>query len=273
MTLIPFKHKKLNFPEGHVYVASTDTKHAETCILVHGFLGHHHWWHWLIPKLVAHYNVVVMDLPGMGQSDDRDSYSLHDMGASIATIALACQDKKIHLVGHSLGALASAHALLQSPELFASFICIDMDLMQLQTSSKPSQTSIPRRFYPEKEGLLSRFRLVPPETLLSQNGISYLAHKSISLFDSGWAWSFDPKIFNINKTNIFKKFCECCQDSTTNTHLILGDKTSVLNIETAKTNWQVLTGNNHVVVMPGFHHLMLDEPSLLADLIHQAVQI
>ena len=259
--------------EGDLYVKYANLGHQETCVCVHGFLGNGYWWHWVVPHLVQHYNIIVIDLPGMGQSLARESYSLFDMGRAIdAVISYFKKDMQpIHIIGHSLGALASGHAIIQTPNNIQTFQCIDMDLIHLQNESHPKQHIIPRRYHANKETLMERFRLVPAETYCSKEDLHFLAENSMHLFEQGWAWSFDPNIFNIQKDNVLSDFKATIKTHDIPTQLVLGDKTTVLNLEKAKKHWELITGNKAFKIMPGYHHLMLDDPKALALIIHQFI--
>ena len=46
-------------------------------LLVHGNAAHAYWWSFIAPYLARDYNVAAMDLSGMGDSDWRKTYSMH----------------------------------------------------------------------------------------------------------------------------------------------------------------------------------------------------
>lgn len=272
MDEIQLDHSFVPNVEGDIHVMSTKFGHKETCVFVHGFMGNGYWWYWLMPYLVEKYNLIIIDLPGMGQSKDRLSYSISAMGSAIIEVIRHFEvNLKVHLIGHSFGALASGHALIQSPNNIKSFHCIDMDLIHLQDESHPKMNTAPRRYHANKETLMARFRLVPAETLCSKEAFHFLAQNSIHLFDQGWAWSFDPNILNTKKDNVLSAFKETVKTHHIPTQLVLGDKTTVLNLDKATNHWQLIMGNKQIKVMPGYHHLMLDDPKALTLIIHQFV--
>ena len=260
-------------PKGDIHILASNQGYDETCFLVHGFLGHGYWWHWLIPYLSQKYNVIVLDLPGMGQSADRASYSLSDMGDAINHVVTQLGNKQpLHLIGHSFGALSSAHAILQNYKHFKTFHCVDMDLIHLQNEVRPTASMLPRRCFNSESELTNRFRLVPAATSCADEWIKLLAQKSITRFKKGWAWSFDPNVLNVQKNNVLAPFQSLCQSNTMPAQLILGKDTNVLNIEQASKHWASMFNQTNIEVMSGYHHLMLDDPKKLFELIDTFIE-
>lgn len=260
-------------PKGDIHVLRSHQTHKDTCLLVHGFLGNGYWWYWLIPFLISKYNVVIIDLPGMGKSKDRESYSLADMGEAINVVAEKYgKENPLHLIAHSFGALSSAHAILQNHRQFKTFHCIDMDLIHLQNNIHPGKRLFPRRYFSSEAELIKRFRLLPAETKCADSCIQLLAKKSITKFDTGWAWSFDPNVLNVKKNNVLENFKSICHTHSIPAQLILGKKTDVLNIEQASMHWTSIFNQTNIEIMPGYHHLMLDDPKKLSELIDMFIE-
>lgn len=267
------EHALVSMPDGDVSVKYANLGHKKTCVCVHGFMSNGYWWHWVVPYLVRYYNVIIIDLPGMGQSQARTSYSLSDMGKAINAVISHFQHEmqSIQLIGHSLGALASSHAIIQNPSQIKTFQCIDMDLNRLQDETHHQFIDTPRRYYADQASLVKRFRLIPAGTDCHQENLDYLAQHSMDLFEQGWAWSFDPNILNIEKNNVLATFIETMKAHPIQTQFVIGDKTSVLNEAKAVDHWQAIMANTQIKIMPGYHHLMLDDPKTLASIIHQFI--
>ncbi len=238
------EHALVSMPDGDVSVKYANLGHKKTCVCVHGFMSNGYWWHWVVPYLVRYYNVIIIDLPGMGQSQARTSYSLLDMGKAINAVISHFQHEmqSIQLIGHSL-----------QDETHHQFI------------------DTPRRYYADQASLVKRFRLIPAGTDCHQENLDYLAQHSMDLFEQGWAWSFDPNILNIEKNNVLATFIETMKAHPIQTQFVIGDKTSVLNEAKAVDHWQAIMANTQIKIMPGYHHLMLDDPKTLASIIHQFI--
>lgn len=268
MDQIQYKETLIPQACGDIFIRYVDMGYKHTFLCVHGFLGHSHWWDWVVPYLLPSANILLIDLPGMGNSHDRDQYTLYDMGSAINAVANHSPVQgQLHLVGHSFGALASAHALIQAPEKFASFSCIDMDLTHLSLVAQPKATPPSRCHYDSADALLARYRLIPPETNCPHAWINRLAKHSITQFDDGWAWSFDPGVFYTHKNNVLAAYQALFLKHKLKTQLILGEDSSVIDIQKSSRHWRTMVGHQMypICVLPGHHHLMLDSPHALAQ--------
>ena len=73
-------------------------------ILIHGTGASKNWWDPIAPLLLDKFNVIALDLPGMGDSDHCDVYSFENFGNSVLSIIKNEKlTENIVLVGHSLG--------------------------------------------------------------------------------------------------------------------------------------------------------------------------
>ncbi len=85
-------------------------------VLLHGFLGSSKVWNNIIPQLSKSYKVIVIDLPGHGQSNCLGyAHSMELMADSVFSVLKKLRIKKCVMVGHSMGgyvALAFANKYL-----------------------------------------------------------------------------------------------------------------------------------------------------------------
>lgn len=77
-------------------------------IFIHGFGSDLSSWRPFVPKLTIGNPMIGIDLPGHGGSAAEEVESFDAMVADIASTLLAKGHKRIHLVGHSLGAAVAA---------------------------------------------------------------------------------------------------------------------------------------------------------------------
>jgi len=73
-------------------------------ILIHGTGAHKKWWYPIAPGLNSNAHVISIDLPGMGDSDFRESYKVEDFGDCVASVIKHEKDINnstyTYLVGH-----------------------------------------------------------------------------------------------------------------------------------------------------------------------------
>jgi len=126
----------LSLPEGvektrialsaHELAALKTTKPAladEVVVCLPGFTGSKEDYVAILPVLSeAGYQVISIDHRGQYQSkypETKNSFTLSTLAGDV--VALSGQlNKKVHLIGHSMGGLIAAHAVLKKPELFSS---------------------------------------------------------------------------------------------------------------------------------------------------------
>jgi pimeloyl-ACP methyl ester carboxylesterase len=84
-------------------------------VLIHGWACSSAYWRAQLAPLQAHYTVVTLDLAGHGGSDrNRTDWSIANFGADVTAVVKQLPNRRIVLVGHSMGgpvALAAASEL------------------------------------------------------------------------------------------------------------------------------------------------------------------
>jgi pimeloyl-ACP methyl ester carboxylesterase len=76
---------------------------GETIILLHGWPQTSYVWRKVIPELSKTNHILAIDLPGLGNSEEINSYTTENVSAIIHQFVLDKKIKKFHLVGHDLG--------------------------------------------------------------------------------------------------------------------------------------------------------------------------
>lgn len=77
-------------------------------VFIHGFGSDLSSWRPFVPKLVIGNPLIGIDLPGHGGSHAQVATGFEQMAADVAASLLAKGHKRVHLVGHSLGAAIAA---------------------------------------------------------------------------------------------------------------------------------------------------------------------
>jgi pimeloyl-ACP methyl ester carboxylesterase len=92
-------------------IACWHSGHGEPLLLIHGTAGDSMSWTPLIPFLEPHFTVWTLDRRGRGHSGDHTNYALHNEAEDIVAVIQAIGGK-VHLFGHSFGALCALEAAL-----------------------------------------------------------------------------------------------------------------------------------------------------------------
>jgi pimeloyl-ACP methyl ester carboxylesterase len=119
-----------------VWLGETGEEHESTVLLVHG-LGHsaHRDWRGVIAALSQRFHVITLDLPGFGASPALPGgYSFTALSNVLdEVLALAAPGRRVHVVGHSLGAAVSLHFAHQHAERVDRLVLVDAAGVLLNT--------------------------------------------------------------------------------------------------------------------------------------------
>lgn len=100
MNIQPLFHK-------HIVHKSTD----KTLVFLHGFCENHSMWESLISKGFDDYNLLLIDLPGFGESNISNETSIEEMGELIISLLDILNISKAIFFGHSMGGYVAASIL------------------------------------------------------------------------------------------------------------------------------------------------------------------
>ena len=133
---------------------------APDLVLLHGWGLHSIVWDDIMPGLLAHFRVTVIDLPGMGQSPlPGDDYTLDFLVRQIAAIMPA----RAHVMGWSLGGLVGIALATTHPERVQSLVTVGTTPRFTATQDWPAAMApaildkFAEVFEEDQEGTLIRF--------------------------------------------------------------------------------------------------------------------
>lgn len=110
-------------------------------VLVHGFASSLYTWKDVIPALAAGHDVVALDLPGFGQSDQPSDLSFEDFPRAVLGLMDRLEIRKAALVGNSLGGATAAIVAAERPERVDALVLIDAAGFNLGPSERPRMVS------------------------------------------------------------------------------------------------------------------------------------
>lgn len=86
-------------------------------VLIHGYPLDHHIWQDIAPLLDTHFDLILPDLRGFGQSTTIESpYTIDDMAADLAGLLDALGLQKACITGHSMGGYVALAFARQYPQ-------------------------------------------------------------------------------------------------------------------------------------------------------------
>ena len=263
--------KSINDKDGKIsyskWVSKNDT--TNLLILIHGTGAHKKWWDPIAPQFLNETNVIAVDLPGMGDSDFRNNYSIKDFGKCIFSIIdkekIAMNIENIYIVGHSLGGQVAAYVASENKNLVTSLIMIDTFIRPPDYDPSQHEGGPLRKIkhYPDKITILERFRLMPEQTCHNTWFLRYIAEYSVKETKDGWRWKFDDLMFNSLERLFGYKFSFDCP-----TLFIYGAESLLMsgnilpNIKNMYSDVMDFKKVNEAA-----HHVPLDKPLEIIDII------
>lgn len=238
-------------------------------LLVHGNGAHAHWWDFIAPFLIEDFQVAAMTFSGMGDSEWRDAYSLQGFAdEQMAVLKHAgffdlCQ--KPMICAHSFGGFATFLVAVQHGDRLGGTITVDTRVnppgRALVTTPKRPRGN---RVYPTLPAALARFRLAPPQPCENHFIMDHIARHSLKEAtgdrgDMGWAWKFDPHIWQnfsgMEDPGALLRAIGC------RTAIIHGEQSSLMGEDVRRFMLECLGNQVPFISIPqAQHHVMLDQP-------------
>lgn len=244
-------------------------EHDETIVLIHGIMAHSMAFRKVVGRLAERYRVVIPDLPAHGRDQtfrcDRLDPQIDGFFAWMHGLIDAVGTESVHLVGHSLGALATFMAARRPPE--------DARIESLTLVSPGVRIDVPRwtaRFFDLLPLSLARMsvnrlglRLYEPiqwrkSRMTSSEMRSYLKplkerERLQFIIDLGVDLVREPdRIAGASDIDI-------------PTLILWGDRDHLLSVETGRVLQSMIVGS-HLRVLDGVGHCpMEDDPSRFLD--------
>ncbi len=119
-------------------------------ILLHGFTGSSDNWLALLEPFAAHFQVVLIDLPGHGRSASpphSDRYTMQSVSCDLLAIFQALHLPSVNLLGYSMGGRLALYMAVQHPSYIQSLI--------LESASPGLESSAQRQLRIESDNQLA----------------------------------------------------------------------------------------------------------------------
>ncbi len=106
------------------YVVEGEGK--RTIVLIHCWSGNLGFWREQVPTLANKARLILIDLPGHGQSDKpQTAYTMDFFAESVLAVMRDAHVHKATLIGHSMGAPVICRVYKQSPDHVAALVAVD----------------------------------------------------------------------------------------------------------------------------------------------------
>lgn len=243
-------------------------------LMIPGSGGHVHWLNCFGPLLADQYHVAAMNFGGCGDSGRRTQYRRSLFVEEIIGVCrhAGMMDNPIKpiLVAHSFGGQIALRAALEYGDLLTGVAVFDTvrggpldtdPASYIPDGDMPLREANPKRYYPDRETAVSRFRLQPePEfPIRNQYFIDHIGEHSVREEADGWTWKFDPAALTLGAPGMDLK--DKLKDITCRCAVVYGEHSHIVGEDTLKMVSEAGEGRIPVFQIPNTSHfLFMNEP-------------
>lgn len=240
-------------------------------VFVHGGMAHKSWWDFIAPYFTDVWRPIGLDVPGMGQSDWRDAYTMDNAADAVVAVTQAAGGfdaaAKPAIVGHSFGGLISLFTAAKAGDRFASAVIVDIPVRPRETGEDTPARRAGGKVYDSPQDVLARFRLVPPqpcEHLYLADHVARHAIKTVQTEDGArFTWAHDPDLW-VNYQRPRQDVPDYAADAQCPlAHIRAGQSWLVDDTRWAWMRDNVSADQPMVTIPSAGHHVMLDQPMAL----------
>ena len=246
----------------------------QSVIMLHGTNAHAHWFKFIGSLLSDKYHFVVMSFSGMGGSDWRSFYTRDTFVDDVWGVVKDTGMENPIVVGHSFGGMVSLITASKHSEDMSGLLLVDFVVNKPEEHHEWYEGRAPARpprIVKEKEELVKRFRLMPPQQCINQYLVDYIADHSIRETEKGWAWTFDPSAYD--GLIIGSDHSKILSELSCPVGFYYGEHTIEFKEGELQTMKDLLPEDSPVFgLKDAQHHLMLDQPLLFIENLDRLIQ-
>lgn len=265
-------------PNGDIQAIVYGDKSAPPMLAMHGWLDSAASFDYLAP-LLPDFRIIAIDLPGHGLSSHRPKGAYFHIAEYIADAFMVADElgwDRFSILGHSLGAAIGCLMAGTMPERVIQLGLIDAlgpyavkrdELPHVIRKSILDYQRLPKKRVPHyhapEEAMTARLRKTP----MLERSVKALVDRNLKQTDSGYVWRNDPRLLLTPLLMLTEEDIETfLQSITCPTCLIRPDDGWPFS-ETLFNSRTQCVANLEVHRMPGQHHVHLDDPEGVRDIL------
>ena len=246
----------------------------QSVIMLHGTNAHAHWFKFIGSMLSDNYHFVVMSFSGMGGSDWRSFYTRDTFVDDVWGVVKDTGMENPIVVGHSFGGMVSLITASKHSQDMSGLLLVDFVVNKPEEHHEWYEGRVPARpprIVKEKEELIKRFRLMPPQQCINQYLVDYIADHSIRETEKGWAWTFDPSAYD--GLIIGSDHSKILSELSCPVGFYYGEHTIEFKEGELETMKDLLPEDSPIFgLKDAQHHLMLDQPLPFIENLDRLIQ-
>jgi len=127
---LPEQVERITIGKHHLHYRIVGT--GMPLVLIHGYGVSGQSWQHVLPYLAQQHQVIIVDLPGYGQSKISGTWQLREMAPLLARWLDKLGLKSVALVGHSMGGAIAIHLAAHRPEKISKLVLVNSAGLSLQ---------------------------------------------------------------------------------------------------------------------------------------------
>jgi pimeloyl-ACP methyl ester carboxylesterase len=182
----------------HLYAELRGDPRSPRVVLLHGGGANLHWWDEIATSLAERFRVVCLDFRGHGDSDHPEALVVGAFHRDLEALVAELGHGDIALVGHSMGGHIALDHAARNPRVWG-VVLIEISFGAAARERRRTRLALSlRRSYATREEAVSRYRLMPSTSGVSERTRRALAEHSIrELSDGRFVYKFDPRWFGL----------------------------------------------------------------------------
>ena len=258
----------------HIEYMEWGNPENQSVIMLHGTNAHAHWFKFIGSILSENYHFVVMSFSGMGGSDWRSFYTRDTFVDDVWGVVKDTEMEDPIVVGHSFGGMVSLITASKHSEDMSGLLLVDFVVNKPEEHHEWYEDRVPARpprIVKEREELIKRFRLMPPQHCVNQYLVDYIADHSIRETEKGWAWTFDPSAYD--GLIIGSDHSKILSELSCAVGFYYGEHTIEFKEGELQTMKDLLPEDSPIFgLKDAQHHLMLDQPLPFIENLDRLIQ-
>jgi pimeloyl-ACP methyl ester carboxylesterase len=237
----------------------------------------------LLAPLLPHCRIVSVDFPGHGFSDPLPACSIYhhaDRVIQMFQVADALGWEKFSILGHSMGGITGAFMASIFPDRIEKIMAIDASpFLNVYTTNIIDSC---RRYYQESkknprrhtvylnhdEAALRRVTIDPHFQIRLESAL-ILAKGGVKDVPSGYSWTFDLKLLLPNFMSIDEAAIAEAMQNITSPFCLIVAEAGILKSDEKYLEKLKAIATIEIHECPGGHHLHLDEPQGVAEVLNR----
>jgi pimeloyl-ACP methyl ester carboxylesterase len=277
---VPFEDLRLELPDFHVAAKAWGAREGRPVLAMHGWLDNASSFDRLAPLICDRLGLrlVALDLPGHGLSDHkRCTYHFIDSVADALAAADALGWDRFSLLGHSMGAGIATLVAGAAPERIDRCALIEglgpmseapeMAAKRLARSLRVERRKVERtnkKLHPSHESAAERLIDAAPMKIESAR---ILVERGLIELEGGFEWRADPRLRIDSRLRMTEEQVEAFLRSITCPVVLIQAEQGWPHIPEQMASRVAAITNVQSVKLPGRHHLHLDDPEPVADVL------